>query len=157
MIKKKIAILLPYKDNFTNSNAGSASIWVKDFNKKSVFKNQITIFGNTTFLKDLIDKKRYKNLYLNKKNFGSKNVLYVNEFIKHANLNKLDFLGLCFLRVYLCFIFWINSFCCDFNWFYVRPNMGICFTIFNMKFNDIESKMMKTLCGFPFSMSVSIA
>ena len=90
MIKKKIAILLPYKDNFTNSNAGSASIWVKDFNKKSLYKDQITIFGNTIFLKDLIDKKRYRNLYMNKKTFGSKNVIYVNEFIKHANLNKLD-------------------------------------------------------------------
>ena len=41
---KKVAILLPYKDNFANSNAGSASIWVKDFNKTSKFKNQITIF-----------------------------------------------------------------------------------------------------------------
>ena len=62
MIKKKIAILLPYKDNFTNSNAGSASIWVKDFNKKSLYKDQITIFGNTIFLEDLIDKKRYRNI-----------------------------------------------------------------------------------------------
>mgnify|MGYP001170565104 CR=1 FL=1 len=25
------------------------------------------------------------------------------------NLNKLDFLGLCFLRVYLCFIFWTSG------------------------------------------------
>ena len=90
MIKKKIAILLPYKDNFTNSNAGSASIWVKDFNKKSLYKDQITIFGNTIFLEDLIDKKRYRNLYMHKKTFGSKNIVYVKEFIKHANLNKLD-------------------------------------------------------------------
>ena len=90
MIKKKIAILLPYKDNFTNSNAGSASIWVKDFNKKSLYKDQITIFGNTIFLKDLIDKKRYRNLYMNKKTFGSKNVIYVNEFIKHYSNNNFE-------------------------------------------------------------------
>ena len=32
MSKKKIAILLPFKDHFTNSKAGSTSIWVKDFN-----------------------------------------------------------------------------------------------------------------------------
>ena len=28
-----IAILLPYKDQFIKDNAGSASIWVKDFSK----------------------------------------------------------------------------------------------------------------------------
>ena len=39
MKKKKIAILLPFKDHFTHSKAGSALIWVKDFNKKSKFKS----------------------------------------------------------------------------------------------------------------------
>ena len=39
MSKKKIAILLPFKDHFTNSQAGSASIWIKDFNRKSKYKN----------------------------------------------------------------------------------------------------------------------
>ena len=58
MKKNKIAILLPFKDHFTNLQAGSASIWIKDFNKKSVYKNQIAIFGNTSYLKDLIDKKK---------------------------------------------------------------------------------------------------
>ena len=90
MKNKKIAILLPYKDNFTNSNAGSASIWVKDFNKKSLYYKQISVFGNTIYLNDLIDKKKYKNLYLHKNTFGSKNVIYVNEFIKHSIANKLD-------------------------------------------------------------------
>ena len=66
MNKKKIAILLPFKDHFTNSQAGSASIWVKDFNRKSKYKNQLVIFGNTPYLGDLIDKKRYKNLNFNK-------------------------------------------------------------------------------------------
>ena len=90
MKKKKIAILLPYKDNFTNSNAGSASIWVKDFNKKSLYKNQLTVYGNTIYLDDLIDKKKYRNLHLHKKTFESKNVVYVKEFIKHSLTNKLD-------------------------------------------------------------------
>ena len=31
MIKKKIAILLPYKENYTENYAGAASIWVKDY------------------------------------------------------------------------------------------------------------------------------
>ena len=33
MRKKSIAVLLPFKDQFTKSKAGSASIWIKDFNK----------------------------------------------------------------------------------------------------------------------------
>ena len=33
-MQNKIAILLPYKDQFIKDNAGSASIWVKDFSKK---------------------------------------------------------------------------------------------------------------------------
>ena len=77
-MNKKIAILLPFKDHFTNSHAGSASIWVKDFNKKSTFTDQICVFGNTTYLDDLIDKDRYINLSLNNKAFGSKNVFYVH-------------------------------------------------------------------------------
>ena len=89
-MKKKIAILLPFKDHFTNTQAGSASIWVKDFNKYSSYKNQITILGNTPFLNDLIDKKRYMNLDLHKKAFSSKNTLYVNEFIKKNSLEKFD-------------------------------------------------------------------
>ena len=37
-MQEKIAILLPYKDQFIKDNAGSASIWVKDFSKKSKFR-----------------------------------------------------------------------------------------------------------------------
>ena len=90
MSKKKIAILLPFKDNFTNSKAGSASIWVKDFNKRSEYKNQLIIFGNTPYLEDLIDKKNYKNLNFNKINFSSKNISYVKEFIKNTTQNRFE-------------------------------------------------------------------
>ena len=87
---KKIAVLLPYKDNFTNSNAGSASIWVKDFNKTSAYKNNICVFGNTIFFKDIIDKKRYQNLNLNKKTFVSKNISYVKEFLYISKKEKFE-------------------------------------------------------------------
>ena len=89
MNKKRIAILLPFKDHFTNSKAGSASIWVKDFNKKSKYKNEITIFGYTPDITDLIDKKRYKNLQLGNLAFGSKNISYVKEFIKFYSKKKI--------------------------------------------------------------------
>ena len=88
MSKKKIAILLPYKDHFTHKMAGSASIWVKDFNRKSKYKKQISILGNTDFSDDIIDKKRYINLNLKKSTFGSKNNSYVKEFIKQNLISK---------------------------------------------------------------------
>jgi len=92
-MKKKIAILLPYKDHFTNAEAGSASIWVKDFNKFSKYKNHIKILGNTPLLNDLIDKKNYINLKLTSNTFVSKNFSYVKEFIKinkRLNFNLLE-------------------------------------------------------------------
>ena len=81
-MKNRIAILLPFKDHFTNSKAGSASIWVKDFNKKSKFKDNIYVCGNTDNLNDIIDKKRYLNINFLLSSFKSKNIMYVNEFIK---------------------------------------------------------------------------
>ena len=83
MRKKSIAVLLPFKDHFTKSKSGSASIWVKDFNKRSTYKNNITVFGNTDNLKDVIDKKIYFNLSVADLQLGSKNISYVNEFIKY--------------------------------------------------------------------------
>ena len=46
-MNKKIFIILPHKDQFIKNYAGSASIWVKDFFKKSKYKNMIKIFGST--------------------------------------------------------------------------------------------------------------
>ena len=47
----KIAILLPFKDTYTKDKAGSASIWVKDFIKKSKYKKNIYVYANKKFLK----------------------------------------------------------------------------------------------------------
>ena len=82
MNKKKIAVLLPFKDHFTNSKAGSASIWVKDFNKKSLYKDDIYVCGNTDNLDDLINKKNYINININNYTIKSKNISYVDEFAK---------------------------------------------------------------------------
>ena len=43
---KDIAILLPYKENFTESNAGAASIWVKDYLNRSKLKKRSIVYGN---------------------------------------------------------------------------------------------------------------
>ena len=90
MKKNRIAILLPFKDHYTHLKAGSASIWVKDFNKKSIYKNQITVFGNTDNLDDVIDKNIYTNISLRNIKIGSKNIAYVEEFIKHDAKDKFN-------------------------------------------------------------------
>ena len=58
----KISILLPYKENYTPSNAGAVSLFVNDMNKISVFKSQTLIFGNTKSKQKLSD--NYINLNL---------------------------------------------------------------------------------------------
>ena len=89
-MNKKIGVLLPFKDQFTKSKAGSASIWIKDFNKNSRYKKQILIFGNTDRSKDLISKKNYINLSVKTLSIGGKNTFYVNEFLKHYRKNNFS-------------------------------------------------------------------
>ena len=95
-MKKKIAILLPFKDTYTKNKAGSASIWVKDFIKNSKYKDKISIYG---YIKDfnkndIIDKKKYFNLDYNYDFLlGSKNKKYVeifNKTIKGKNINLVE-------------------------------------------------------------------
>lgn len=85
---KKIFILLPHKDQFVSNYSGSASIWVKDFNRSSKFKKNITVFGFTKYLNNIIDKKRYVNLEIPEVKFSSRTNIYVKKFIKFAKVNK---------------------------------------------------------------------
>ena len=55
-----ISILLPYKENYSQSNAGAVSIFVNDTTKISKFRKNITIFGNTNFKKNPIYKSNKK-------------------------------------------------------------------------------------------------
>ena len=45
-MSKKIAILLPYKEKYTLRDAAAASIWVKDYLKKSKLKKDTLVYGN---------------------------------------------------------------------------------------------------------------
>ena len=45
--KLNIATILPYKENYTFSNAQAAAIWVCDFFKYSKYKKNNYIFGST--------------------------------------------------------------------------------------------------------------
>ena len=92
----KIAILLPFKDTYTKDKAGSASIWVKDFIKKSKYKNKIFIYGYIKNLnkKNLINQKNYINIKYNFDFYlGSKNKKYVeifNKLIKDKKINLVE-------------------------------------------------------------------
>ena len=85
---KKIFILLPHKDQFVKSYSGSASIWVKDFYKKSIFKKNTTVFGSTKNLKDIIDKKIYINLDIPLVKFKSRTKIYLKRFTDYVSKIK---------------------------------------------------------------------
>ena len=85
---KKIFILLPHKDQFVKSYSGSASIWVKDFYKKSIYKKNITVFGSTKNLKDIIDKKIYINLDIPLVKFRSRTKIYLKKFSNYIAKEK---------------------------------------------------------------------
>ena len=82
---KDIAILLPYKENFTQNYAAAASIWVKDYLINSSLKKNTIVYGNLSEKnKPLL--KNFKNLSFGKTIF-SKNVSYTSkfyeEYLKH--------------------------------------------------------------------------
>ena len=77
---KEIAILLPYKENFTENNAGAASIWVKDYLNKSSLKSRSTVYGYLSDnSKPLLN--NFKNLKLGK-SFVKKNISYTDKLYK---------------------------------------------------------------------------
>ena len=76
----KISILLPYKENFSIDKAGAVSLYVRDVTKKSKFKNQIKIYGETSEKNKLL--KNFIHLDIKKKIILSKSKAYIYEFIK---------------------------------------------------------------------------
>tara|TARA_B100000959_G_scaffold286421_1_gene364976 strand:- start:693 stop:2828 length:2136 start_codon:yes stop_codon:yes gene_type:complete len=89
-MKNNIAILLPYKDQFIKNNAGSASIWIKDFSKISKFKKLTTVFGYTANTNKIFDDFRYVNLKFSNFGIQSKNLQYVNKFIEVLKKKKFS-------------------------------------------------------------------
>ena len=79
----KIAILLPYKENYSTEYHGAASLFVSSMFKLSKFKDVTSIYGNTNYKNYLT--KNYKNIILNKKIFSSQTKLYLDKFLKIVN------------------------------------------------------------------------
>ncbi len=79
----KIGILLPYKENFSPEYPGAVSLFVYETSKKSKYKKDIIVFGNTKYKKKF--KLKYKNINLRKNLLSSQTKNYVSKFI---NLQK---------------------------------------------------------------------
>ena len=76
----KIAILLPYKENFSPDYPGAVSIFIESVTKLSKFRDDILVYGNTDY------KSRYKINYINiplkKKFLSSQSDNYIKKFIE---------------------------------------------------------------------------
>ena len=84
----KIAILLPYKEDYTSKYSGAVSIHVSNLYKYSKYKNNIEIFGNTNFKSYLT--KNFKNITIKENILSSSNKKYLNKFIEDQKKNLSD-------------------------------------------------------------------
>ena len=86
----KIATILPYKESYTVNNASAVSLWVSEFFKNSIYKNNNFIYGNTKPGKYLT--KNYRNIYLDslKFRFQSTSNEYTEKLIYTLNQEKFD-------------------------------------------------------------------
>ena len=87
-MNKKIFIILPHKDQFIKNYAGSASIWVKDFFQKSIFKKNINIFGSTKNTKNIFIKKNYININIPSIKILSKSNYYIKKLLIYCKKIK---------------------------------------------------------------------
>jgi len=102
----KIAVLLPYKENYSKNDTGAVSIFINGLNKLSKFKNNITIYGSTNY-EPL--SKNYKNLNFKKKFFQSSSKIYVKKFLKNIENYKFDILEIHNRAHYLKYIPNLNN------------------------------------------------
>ena len=104
----KISILLPYKENYSPNYAGAVSLFINDTIKKSKFKKDIRIFGNTNYKAKL--SKNYTDIKLNKATlFQSQSRFYVNRFIELQKKIKADIIEVHNRPNYLKYIKSLNS------------------------------------------------
>ena len=84
----KIAVLLPYKENFSVNYAGAVSLFVKDTIIHSRFKKSTFVFGNMDYKKPFL--KNYINVQLNKNILQSKSKNYIKNFIEYEKKINCD-------------------------------------------------------------------
>ncbi len=84
----KIAILLPYKENYIPKYSGAVSIHVSGLFNYSKFKLTTSIYGNTKSNKYLT--KNFNNIKFKKSILTSNNIKYLNQFIDKAKSKDFD-------------------------------------------------------------------
>jgi len=87
-----IAIILPYKENFSREYAGAVSLFVNDMCNNSLYKKNIKILGSTNYKKIL--SKSYINIKFKKNFFKSTNLEYVKSIVKNYEIKKYDLIEL---------------------------------------------------------------
>tara|TARA_B100000963_G_scaffold347152_1_gene353141 strand:+ start:120 stop:2219 length:2100 start_codon:yes stop_codon:yes gene_type:complete len=101
-MKKKIAIILPYKEIYSENFAGAASIWLKDYDRLSRLSEETIIYGNLDKkLKPLT--KNFKNITIPKTSF-SKTKQYINYFYKDSQKKNFDIIEIHNRPEYLNFL-----------------------------------------------------
>ena len=84
----KIAILLPYKEDYTPKYSGAVSIHVSNLLNYSKFKLSTTIYGNSKSSKYLT--KNFHNIRFNSTILSSNNRIYLNKFIYIIKTKNFD-------------------------------------------------------------------
>ena len=86
--KYTAAILLPYKEIYSSNFSGAASIWVKDYLKKSSLKKKTLVYGYLDKkLKPLTD--NFRNLLI-KRTIFSKSKKYAENFLSECKKRNFD-------------------------------------------------------------------
>ena len=99
----KISILLPYKENFSPEYPGAVSLFVYETSKKSKYKKNITVFGNTNFKKKFdLD---YININLSKTILSSQTKNYLNKFISFQNKYNSSIIEIHNRPIYLNYLY----------------------------------------------------
>ncbi len=84
----KIAILLPYKEDYTPKYSGAVSIHVSNLLNFSKFKSSTTIYGNSKSTNYLT--KNFHNIRFKSTILSSNNKIYLNKFIDIIKSKKFD-------------------------------------------------------------------
>ena len=84
----QIAILLPYKENYSPKFSGAVSIHVSNLYKYSKYKKEIFIYGSTN--ENKYSTSNYKNFSVNTNFLTSSNKRYLRKFILNQKYNEAD-------------------------------------------------------------------
>ena len=99
----KISILLPYKENFSPEYPGAVSLFVYETSKKSKYRKNIIVFGNTN-LKKRFDL-QYVNINLSKSLLSSQTKDYLNKFINFQKKHNSSIIEIHNRPIYLKYLY----------------------------------------------------